>query len=301
MPNESVKLIARIKGGLGNQLFCYASARRLALVNDVELVLDDVSGFVRDRTYLRRYALTHFSVPVRVATAAERLEPFERYRRAVAKWRSRQLPFEQRTYLEQELSDFDSRLLDLRIRSNVYIDGLWQSESYFADIAETLRLDLIIEPPHDRNNQDMAARLANCSNAVALHVRWFDPPTKGDSQNNVSIDYYKRALEYISSHVVTPQFFLFSDNATMAAAQLSLPDGRYTVVSHNAGDELAHADLWLMSQCQHFIIANSTFSWWGAWLGEKKDSMVIAPDPDRFNSDSSWRADKLLPNRWRKL
>ena len=77
------KIIARIKGGLGNQLFCYAAARRLALANNVELVIDDVTGFARDRQYGRQYALDHLHIPVRKATPAERLELFQRYRRGL--------------------------------------------------------------------------------------------------------------------------------------------------------------------------------------------------------------------------
>ena len=87
--SHTSKLIARIKGGLGNQLFCYAAARRLALVNNAELVIDDVTGFVRDRQYRRQYALDRFQIPARKATPAERMEPFERYRRGVAKFVAR--------------------------------------------------------------------------------------------------------------------------------------------------------------------------------------------------------------------
>ena len=92
------KIIPRIFGGLGNQLFCYAAARRLALVNDAELVIDDVTGFARDREYRRQYMLDRFRIPVRKATPAERLEPFERYRRGLMKWLSRSKPFMERHY-----------------------------------------------------------------------------------------------------------------------------------------------------------------------------------------------------------
>lgn len=294
-------LIARIKGGLGNQLFCYAAARRLALKNDAELVLDDVSGFVRDHRYKRRYALDRFSIPARVATPAERLAPFERYRRAFKKWRSRRRPFEIRAYLEQELPDFDPRLLTLRLQGDTYLDGLWQSESYFGDIAALIRQELTILPPTDRANQDMAARIAGCGNAVALHARCFDGPAVADRGQNVSGDYYGCALAYAQARLGPSHVFLFSDDPAAAVARLPLPRGGYTVVSHNAGDEHAYADLWLMSQCQHFITANSTFSWWGAWLGEKSGSLVIAPNPDSLAPDSYWRATGLLPARWTKL
>ena len=295
-------IIVRIKGGLGNQLFCYAAARRLALKNNAELIIDNITGFVRDQTYQRKYALDHFSIPARLATATERLEPFERYRRGFAKWRSSRLPFEQRSYLEQEHNDYDPRLIDLHINSNLYLDGLWQSEAYFIDIEEVLRLDLIIKPPTDQANLCMAAKIEGSANAVALHMRWFDTPVaKHISIHNVSSDYYQRAVAYIKSHVEQPHFFLFSDDPTAAVTRLSLPEGDYTIVNHNIGDELAYADLWLMSQCRHFITANSTFSWWGAWLGEKKDGIVITPEPGNLDTSNFWRCKYLLPNRWHKL
>jgi hypothetical protein len=106
------KLIVRIKGGLGNQLFCYAAARRLALVNDAELVIDDVTGFARDQQYRRRYMLDRFNILARKATPRERLEPFERYRRGVMRLLSRRKPFVERHYLEREGIEFDERLLE---------------------------------------------------------------------------------------------------------------------------------------------------------------------------------------------
>lgn len=142
------KVIARIKGGLGNQLFCYAAARRLALVNNAELAIDDITGFARDRQYRRQCALDHFCIPVRKATPAERLEPIERLRRGVLKWLSRKKPFAERRYLEQEGLDFDERLLALKIKDMLFLDGLWQSEGYFKDVEKALREDLRIIAPH---------------------------------------------------------------------------------------------------------------------------------------------------------
>lgn len=94
------KVITRIKGGLGNQLFCYAAARRLALVNNADLVIDNKTGFTRDYLYGRRYMLDRFNILARKATPSERMEPFERYRRGLAKWVSRRQNFEERSYVE---------------------------------------------------------------------------------------------------------------------------------------------------------------------------------------------------------
>src|SRR6185369_2482907 len=284
------KIITRIKGGLGNQLFCYAAARRLALANNVELVIDDVTGFVRDRLFQRQYVLDKFSIPIRKATPAERLEPFETIRRRLMKWSSRRRPFPQRTYLEQEGIDFDDRLLSLKVKGTVYLDGYWQSENYFKDVEQTIREDLRIIPPTDEVNLRTAEEI-NGSLSVALHVRWFD------ETSNVSAVYYQRAIAMMEEKLESPHYFLFSNDAEFARVYLDLPKGRVTFVSHNRGDENAYADMWLMSQCQHFITANSTFSWWGAWLGGGQNNIVVTPDVE-IAGIGSWGFKGLIPNEW---
>lgn len=292
------KIVVRLKGGLGNQLFCYAAARGVAVRNGLELVIDNVSGFVRDQKYCRSYSLANFKIPARLAKPSERLEPFERYRRAIAKWRARRIPFEKRSYLEQEFRDFDARLLTLKPRGNMYIDGLWQSEGYFKDIESVIRQELTFRAPSDQANQDMFRRIVSSGNPVALHVRWFDDQDAVERSHNLTAAYYERALAFIRSNIDHPHFFLFSDNPTATVSNLSLSEGSYTVVSHNVKTESAYADMWLMSQCRHFITANSTFSWWGAWLGEREDSMVIAPDPNLLSANNAWGLEGLLPKKW---
>ena len=292
------KVIARIRGGLGNQLFCYAAARRLALVNGVELVLDSESGFIRYRRYRRQYMLDHFTIPARKASWFERLHPFERYRRGGMKAWSRLWPFERRPYLEQEGIDFDQRLLDVRVRGTLYLDGLWQSERYFKDIEALLRKDLRIRPPLDVPNQAMAREI-DLHLAVAMHVRWFDVPgsTGGD---NVSSGYYPRAVAFLEQRLPSPHYYVFSDNPEAARARLAVPEGRSTFVSHNVGDEMAFADLWLMTRCRHFVTANSTFSWWSAWLGEAPDKIVVTPNHTAVG-DAAWDFEGLILPAWQRL
>lgn len=284
------KVIVRIKGGLGNQLFCYAAARRLALANNAELVIDDVTGFVRDIQYRRRYMLDKFSITARKATPVERLEPFERYRRGLAMFLSRRKPFGKRPYLEQEGLDFDGRLLELKVNGSLYLDGYWHSEDYFKDVEERVREDLRIIPPMDEQNQRLGAEISS-GPSVALHVRSFGA---GDSSSTLNPEHYKRALEIIEAKLEKPRYFLFSEEPEAAMARLALPEGRVTVVSHNKGDEAACADLWLMSKCSHFVIANSTFSWWGAWLSGTPGKIVVAPKNGFANED-------ILPERWIRI
>jgi Glycosyl transferase family 11 len=289
------KIIVRIKGGLGNQLFSYAAARRLATVNDVELVIDNVTGFIRDSQYQRHYSLDRFFIPIRKATRSERLEPFDRYRRGMMKWFSSKQPFSDKIYLEQDGMNFDDQLLNLKVKRTLYLDGLWQSENYFKDIGNTIREDLQIIPPQDPENQQMVKKINHC-NAVALHVRWFDSPNSKEL-HNLTTDYYHNAISIIEGKVDSPYYFLFSDDSEAASKKIYLPENRVTFVNHNRGDENAYADLWLMSQCQHFIIANSTFSWWGAWLSNYPHKIVIAPDL-KLSGVTSWGFDKLIPPEW---
>lgn len=290
------RIIPRIFGGLGNQLFSYAAARRLALVNKAEVVIDTVSGFVHDDAYQRQYQLDHFCIPCRKATPSELLQPFPRIRRYLKRRWSQHLPFAERAYIQQEGLDFDQRLLQVKPQGTVYLEGYWQSEDYFKDVASTIRQELQIKPPTDAANMDMAGRIRGCI-AVAVHVRFFDEPHAAGI-DNAPDDYYTRAVEAMERLAPAAHYFIFSDKPHAARVRIPLADARVTLVAHNQGDEHAYADLWLMTQCQHFIIANSTFSWWGAWLNPSADKIVVAP---KYWGASQTDAQHLLPQDWVRL
>lgn len=293
-------VIARIKGGLGNQLFCYAAARRLALANDAELVIDHVTGFVRDSQYSRAYQLNAFRLPARMATPAERLEPFERYRRALLKWASRGNRIGSWRYVEQKGVDFEPRILSLRLEpgEKLYLDGLWQSEGYFKDIEPTIRSDLQVPEPTDEQSQRVAQQIAR-ARSVAVHVRWFTPPGVFPS-HNVEPDYYARAVARIEADVHRPHYFLFSDDPKAALESLPLPRDRVTAVPNNGQSDSALVDLWLMTRCEHFITANSTFSWWGAWLGRQTNSIIVTPRL-QLAGTAAWGFAGLVPPEWIEL
>lgn len=290
-----VKVIARLFGGLGNQLFIYAAARRLADAASAELVIDDVSGFKRDKLYRREYALEHFLIPCRKASYFERLEPAGRIRRKIRLLLNRSRCFLDRDFIVQEGVDLDLRLLSVKPKKTTYIEGYWQSESYFKDVESLIRSDLKFIAPEDEENRIIASKIRE-SNSIAVHVRFFDSELPGN--NNVPLAYYARAIEKMESLVSDFHYYLFSDDPLKARALVALPDDRVTVISNNS--DSAYADLWLMHQCTHHIIANSTFSWWGAWLGNHIEKIVIAPGFELREGVAWWGFKGLLPDEWIK-
>jgi len=302
----SRKVVVRLKGGLGNQLFCYAAARRLAWTNGAELVLDVVTGFKYDHIYRRTYALGSFSIPARLATPAEQMEPFGRLRRLIARKLSERKPLEQRRYIQQAGVDFDPGIVSLCLQEGTtYFDAFGQSERYFADIRELLLQDFTMSAPIDQSNLEMAKKI-EASPSVAMHVRWFDDGDAAHS-SNMSLAYYGQAISQLIAKIGDAHFFIFSDRPEQTAALLApliqgLP---YTVVRQNAERGNAEGDFWLMRRCQHFIIGNSTFAWWAAWMGEHSHdgTHVIAPkcNIDPKGRVTAWGFPGLLPERWMLL
>lgn len=289
MTNRSV--IAKMRGGLGNQLFIYAMARRLTLKNNVALSLDIVSGFKNDG-YRRKYLLGHFNIKADIATPYDSFEAGFGFLRRMARIKAEQFrKLNNRSYIIQEKRGFDPRLLNLNIRKKVYIDGLWQSERYFKDIEHIIRRDLEIICPRDSDTLKMADKIQN-ANSISLHGRSYREVPPADRGPAFDMDYYRKAAHLIAQHVDNPHFFCFSDDLDWLRANLRI-EFPLTYMSHDStrGNDNTINDLWLMSQCKHHIIASSTFSWWGAWLSKNPNKIVIAPD-------GAWNNVDYIPNSW---
>ena len=297
-------IISRIKGGIGNQLFIYSASKRLALKNNTSLVLDHLSGFTYDKNYQRHYQLDHFNIPYRKATNFERLEPLSRFRRYFKRAWNKNLPMDQRNYIFEKGIDFEKKLLNSHIKGNVYLEGYFQTENFFKDIECQIKKDLCINPPSDYENLNMLKKIKN-KISIAIHFRFFDSAIVSSNKKlektpNTPIDYYKRAIMKMKENIPNAHYFIFSDQPQKINNYLPLDNNQMTIIDHNRGDTMAYADLWLMSHCQHFIIAKSTFSWWGAWLSNNKKKIIIAPKID-VHQNNFWCNDSLLPKEWVKI
>ena len=300
MPEK--KVIARLFGGLGNQLFIYAAARRLAFKSNATLVLDIVSGFKNDDLYKRKFQLNHFSIKGRYANKNEQFFPFPKLGRFILRSINKFIPLNHKSFLVQSGINYDDRLLNIIPSNHLFIEGYWQSEKYFKDIDSIIREDFEIIPPKDETNLILASKISTL-NSVSVHFRDFDKVNMSVKECNISLDYYINAIKYLENISSNFHYFVFSDNPNLASTVLLLPEEKVTFVNNNLGDENAYADLWLMSLCQHFIIANSTFSWWGAWLSKKPNKLVITPNVYLNLNDSvtAWGFEGLIPDEWIKI
>jgi hypothetical protein len=176
------------------------------------------------------------------------------------------------------------------------LDGYWQSERYFADVSDRLRSEFTFKASAAGRNAEIAGEIA-AVNAVSLHVRRGDyatNPAMTAMHGICPIDYYDRAVEFVIERVADPVFFLFSDDPDWVREHLKI-DWAVVVVEHNDSDT-GHEDLRLMGLCRHHVIANSTFSWWGAWLNPSPEKIVVAPK--RWFAEDSIDTSDLLPADW---
>ena len=284
MSGRQKRVTVCICGGLGNQLFSYAAARRLAIVNNAELRIDHLSGFWNDK-FGRQYALHHFNIPQKLVTPGEAFISYGRFSRALLRKLSRLIPFSARPYIMETRNDFDERLVNLKLRCNVYLEGYWQSEGYFQDVQQQIREDLKMISPIKPDTVAMSGRIEQVE-AIGVHVR------RMQIDHPLEPDYYFRAIEYLKTRIEMPHFFVFSDSPGWAQTTLRF-DAPTTFVTKEPGDDSGCMDLWLMSLCKHFIIANSTFSWWGAWLGTNPNKIVTCP-----SFFKNWGHVGLVPDSW---
>jgi hypothetical protein len=180
------------------------------------------------------------------------------------------------------------------------LEGYWQSENYFKDIEDIIRKELILSIPDEIDFNIF--NLINQTNSVAVHVRYFDHPLDNNG-NNLSLDYYDRAFKLIEEKEKDINYFVFSDNPKHVSVLFNKFNRRFYFVDQSKFNSSTHLDFFLMTKCKHFIIANSTFSWWAAWLSSNKSKLIIAPNInlDPRSSVTSWRFDGLLPDSWIKI
>ena len=290
-------IFVRLMGGLGNQMFQYALGRRLALQHGVPLKLD-ISWYEGQDN--RSYSLGNLAMEAEIASAEEifSLKSYSSYFPVQMAWKASQrfLPYYKRRMVkEQKIGTYDPNIL--YCPDNAWLNGYWQSEKYFQGIKKIICQDFSPRQELLKKVRQIADSIHSNPYSVSIHIRRGDYLTEfSQSFAACSIDYYKQAISHISAIVDNPHFYIFSDDIKWAKENLAL-NAAMTFIEPDSkiGD---FKDMYLISQCRHHINANSSFSWWGAWLGEKTDSIVIAPN--QWFTDKPYPKD-TIPKRWAQL
>ncbi|GAB2688352.1 alpha-1,2-fucosyltransferase [Mucilaginibacter koreensis] len=272
-------IYSRLISGLGNQLFQYAVARQLSLLKQVPLKLD-VSFY--ETQSLRAYKLNHYNIKADLATQEE-LDSFfyvlrsksipARLYRKIQRLKPRHL---KRSFKELESWVYEPKLYSAC--SNIYLDGYWQHYKYFEHIDQRIFDELTLKNTEELNQYSIFDSIKKDQQSVSIHIRRGDYISDQDAFNLLGVmplSYYNNAIAHINKKVKAANYYVFSDDLNWASENLKI-DGevQFVDIENGAKDYL---ELDAMSKCRHQIIANSSFSWWGAFLNRNPDKIVIAP------------------------
>lgn len=283
-------------GGLGNQMFQYAMGRALSLKNKTTLKLD--LKYLLDRKpkknfVFRNYDLSIFRCNPKIATEEE-VKNILGIGILRNKFINKLLPLFYRRYYTENSFEYDKNIY--RLSNNTYIEGYWQSYKYFEDISEIIRADFENISEFNIHQNEISNKIKSC-NSVCINVR------RADFLNNsfhgvCNIDYYQKGLKYISEKVDNLNIFVFSDDILWCKSNLNF---RYptTFLDHEFAGEKFGAYLKLMTECNHFVIPNSTFGWWAAWLNDSEDKIVVAPKNWFENNEINTK--DLIPKSWIRI
>lgn len=279
-------------------MFQYAFGRGTSMRLGVELRLDATNHTLQIHNGVELGRV--FGLPVPIATRADVRSvlgwQYSRVTRGLLR-RVGAVSLISRNYIEEPGFGFYPELL--HVPDGVFLSGYWQSEKYFFNISDTIRSDFTFCLPPSESNAALAVAISKHDiDSVSLHIRRGDyvhNPAVNAVHGSCSLVYYQDAMAHVAGCVKNPHFYVFSDDLDWVAGNfpMSYP---YTLVGHNRGSS-SYEDMRLMSMCRHHVIANSSFSWWGAWLNSKPGKIVVAPKCWFSNANPA----DVLPEGWVRL
>lgn len=288
---EIKMIVVRLKGGLGNQLFQYAAGRALATRLNAPLKFDNITSLSSGKA--RGLELDKFEVNVELATKAEvkKFIPFP----GLYYHKPKAISLLGKNIFHEKHFEFDDDFNLLR--DPVYLDGYWQSPKYFESIASTILSEYKIKGNYLTNVKSKAVELQN-SDTISVHIRRGDflNPKANAYHGTLPLEYYKRAINILREKTANSTLCFFSDDIEWVKEQFKELDNIDFISSHTKS---AIEDFFLMSSCRHNIIANSSFSWWAAWLNRNPGKIVIAPT--NWFAVSSIKTYDLFPPNWLRI
>lgn len=292
-------IVSKLISGLGNQLFQYAIGRQISIEKNTSLKLDITFFESQD---LRSYKLNNYNINADIASNEELKYFLYKYNNhllssKVFRKAEKLLPRTKRKLFKEEIPwQFEPELF--KVSSNIYIDGYWQHYKYFENIHPAIFKELTIKNPYTGFIESIINDINKNESSVSIHIRRGDYITDKQANNLMGVlplSYYHSAINLIMQRIANPSFFIFSDDLEWARHNLNISSPCYYI---DGGKD--YFDLDLMSKCKHNIIANSSFSWWGAFLNKNINKIVIAPKQWVLPEDINKKIELIFPS-WIKL
>lgn len=276
-------IIVRLMGGHSNQMFQYATGRSLAKAHNTTLCLD-MSWFdnMEGVKTPRHYELGQYQI---VETIYKRT--------LIDRVKAKTGGF---THYLEKTADYDPNLRNLE--GNILLEGYFQTEKYFLDIRDILLQEFTLKSKPSSVNQKLLDRIKADKNATSLHVRRGDYVSNAETKSVHGVketDYYRAALKELKKGVSKPSIYVISNDPAWCKNNLQLGVPMH-VVDTNDDQSGGGEDMRLMRACKHNIMANSSFSWWGAWLNQNPNKVVITPK--KWFNDTSISTADLIPESW---
>jgi hypothetical protein len=290
-------VIQNITGGLGNQMFQYAFIYAQSQNRNTLFKLD-TSGF---ETYsLRNFTLNQYNLK-NITASINEIEQLKFKHESTLERLTRKLQHKPRplasSYYKEPSMKFDPNVFSQN--GNIYFDGYWQSERYFDNYRDELLDQFTLKSSIQEKTKKYLEIIFSCS-SISLHIRRGDYVTNTKTNSihgTCDISYYRKAISRVMMNIKQPNFFIFSDDLTWAKDNLSINEPTtFVELDHEFSD---CDEMFLMSQCKHNIIANSSFSWWGAWLNTNPKKIVIAPL--YWFRDETLKSNDMIPASWIRL
>ncbi|MBI3631991.1 MAG: alpha-1,2-fucosyltransferase [Candidatus Vogelbacteria bacterium] len=300
-------IIVKISHGLGNQLFQYALGRYLSIKNKTDLFLDTSFYTTINKSETpRTYSLDNFKIIGKLSSAAEMLNIgipnvsnttfVEKLKRKLLRMSERTKPLRDRKFIIEPYFQFCPEIFE--INDNCYLSGNWQSEKYFKKIEDVLRKELTLKNIPTFLTKEWLQKTATC-NSISIHIRRGDYIQKTNTNKihgTCEAEYYENAVKLISKTINKPEFFIFSDDIDWAKKNLRI---NYPIHLVSDNEILDYEELIIMSNCKHNITANSSFSWWGAWLNNNRNKITIAPK--KWFQVEEIDTKDLIPSSWIRI
>jgi hypothetical protein len=299
-------IVVKLFGGLGNQLFQYAFGKKLSLKTNQKLYLEIESGFKND-SYQRSYNLSPFKVQENllkndpISLDMHHLSIDKKHWQGKVKNYLLGLKRYNWQLIREKNLEYDASIE--AIKKHSYLDGFWQSENYFKDVREEILKEFQLKAPLKNENALISKKMSEVV-SVSLHIRrmhGLELPGQHHHKIHGGLDfaYYQKAIDIVAAQHPNLELFVFSDDIEWAKENFK---SRFPVEFMSQNDD-AHnyLDLILMSHCKHQIIANSTFSWWGAWLNQNPEKIVIAPKIWFVDQEMNAQTRDLIPRDWLRI